>query len=149
MALARPCTGKRVQGSRQSHNQGGRNGLLQQPRNLRRGLHPKTGRLLPPPVPIDASSDAPPELTASYSSQAGRIYSLATPQTLSSSLQPMLARIRAREAAAADAVIVGVPLLKRRVSRKSAPGQDAATCSRNTLLLPTSSSSSVIVVEDG
>ena len=40
MALARPCEGKRKVGSRQSRGQGGRNGLLQQLRNLQRGCIP-------------------------------------------------------------------------------------------------------------
>ena len=62
MALARPCGGRRKVGSRQSANQGGRNGLLQQLRNLEKGLHPRTMALLPPPTPIDPFADVPPAM---------------------------------------------------------------------------------------
>ena len=94
MALARPCEGKRVKGDRQSRGQGGRNGLLQQLRNLRRGRHPKTGELLPPPVSIDASVDTPAAMLQDYSSQQGRVYRMATLESLSPTMQAMLERVR-------------------------------------------------------
>ena len=128
MALAKPCTGRRVRGPRQAANQGGRNGLLQQLRNLQKGFHPKTGRLLPPAVPIDQSADVPAEMVANYASQEGRIYQLATPETLSAPLQSMLERVRKR---AADR-IAELPAAKRRISVKTSPS--AAGSSRNTLL---------------
>ena len=134
MALARPCGGRRKVGSRQSANQGGRNGLLQQLRNLEKGLHPCTRALLPPPVPIDPHAEVPAAIRDSYSSQAGRRYHLGTPETLSPTLQPLLARVRQREAASRP--------VKRRVSRKTSPNDDAASSHRNSLLLHTSPSGS-------
>ena len=133
MSLSRPCPGRRVKGPRQSANQGGRNGLLQQLRNLRKGLHPKTCRLLPPAVPIDQSADVPDEMVANYSSQDGRVYQLATPETLSMPLQAMLTRVRKRQA---DRDAADGPMVKRRISAKSTPG-DSST-SRNSLPLRTS-----------
>ena len=147
MALARPCTGRRVRGSRQSHNQGGRNGLLQQLRNLQKGLYPRTRALLPPPIPIDASQAVPPEMIAAYSSQEGRSYQLATPETLSPALLPMLARIRAREAAASVGPVA--PIVRRRASRKTTPGQDAASSMRNAHLMPSIPSNTIIYIDDG
>ena len=117
MALARPCTGKRVKGNRQSANQGGRNGLLQQLRNLRSGRHPKTRQLLPPPVSINPDLDTPAAMLDDYSSQHGRVYSLATEATLSPTMLAMLARVRKR---AADNLIA--PVAKRRISVKTTPG---------------------------
>ena len=117
MALARPCQGRRKAGSRQSANQGGRNGLLQQLRNLEKGLHPRTRRLLPPPVPINPLDEVPPALLDSYSSQQGRTYGLATPETLSTPLQAMLQRVRKRQAEN----VAAAPVAKRRISVKSSP----------------------------
>ena len=128
MALAKPCSGRRVRGPRQAANQGGRNGLLQQLRNLQRGLYPKTDRLLPPAVPIDQSADVPAEMIANYASQEGRVYQLATPETLSAPLQSMLERVRKR---VADRN-AELPAAKRRISVKTSPS--AAGSSRNTLL---------------
>ena len=131
MTLAKPCPGRRVRGPRQSANQGGRNGLLQQLANLRKGLHPKTRHLLPPAVPIDPNAAVPLEMTASYLSQEGRVDSVATPETLSAPLQAMLARVRKREAERlAEAEL---PLAKRRISVKTTPSS-SSSC-RNTLLL--------------
>ena len=140
MALARPCEGKREVGSRQSRNQGGRNGLLQQLRNLQKGLHPRTRALLPPPVPIGPHADAPAAMLDAYSSQAGRVYAVGNAESPSPALRPLLERVRRREAASIK--------VKRRVSRKTAPGGDAARRSRNSLLL-TSQSHLVEAFEDG
>ena len=112
----------------QAANQGGRKGLLQQLRNLRRGLHPKSGRLLPPAVPIDQSLDVPAEMVASYASQEGRVYRVATPETLSAPLQAMLARVRKRDADRNAEVLV----VKRRITSKTSPG--ASTLLPNSLL---------------
>lgn len=122
MALVRPCTGRRMKGSRQSKGQGGRNGVL-----LRRGLHPKIGVLLPPPVSIDPSVTTPEAMMSEYSSQEGRVHELAAPDSSSPTLQAMLARVRKREA---DRHIVS-----RRISRKTPPGSVAASGSRSSLLL--------------
>ena len=132
MSLSRPCPGRRVRGPRQSANQGGRNGLLQQLRNLQKGLHPKTGKLLPPAVPIDATADVPDDMVASYCSQEGRRYGLATLETLSTPLKAMLERVRKRQA---DTQLVA-PSVKRRISTKSTPVESGT--SRNSLLLRTS-----------
>ena len=126
MSLSRPCPGRRIKGPRSAANQGGRNGLLQQLGNLKRGLHPKTRQLLPPPIPIDPSMDVPAEMAALYSSQQGRTYGLATPESLSPPLRAMLERVRKRQA---DAQMV-LPVVKRRIVAKSSP--DAA--SSNSLL---------------
>ena len=140
MALARPCQGRRVVGSRQSRNQGGRNGLMQQLRNLQRGLHPRTRALLPPPVPIDQHADAPAAMLDMYSSQAGRTYSVGDASTISPALRPLLERVRQREAAS-------IPV-RRRVSRKTSPGDDAASSLRNSLLR-ISPSNATVAIEDG
>ena len=129
MVLARPCAGRRIAGSRSSVGQGGRNGLLQQLRNLKKGLHPRTRRLLPPPLSVDPHMDTPQAMVDSYSSQAGRVYSIGAPETLSPSQQPLLARVRQREAASRQA--------KRRASQKTSPCDDAASRYRNTLSLHT------------
>ena len=131
MTLARPCPGRRIVGPRQSANQGGRNGLLQQLRNLKKGLHPKTGVLLPPPVQIDPSLDVPAEMAALYSSQHGRTYGLAAPESLSPPLQAMLERARKRQA---DMQLVA-PSVKRRISVKTSP--NVSNAGRNSLLSPT------------
>ena len=134
MALARPCGGRRKVGSRQSANQGGRNGLLQQLRNLEKGLHPRTRALLPPPLPIDPHADAPAAMVETYSSQHGRTYGLATPESLSAPMRAMLERVRKRQA---DSQPEFRPV-KRRISVKSTPGGPSAA--QNTLLLLTSPS---------
>ena len=126
MSLSRPCPGRRTRGPRQSANQGGRNGLLQQLANLKKGLHPKTRRLLPPAVPIDHSIDIPADMVVSYASQEGRIYGLASAESLSAPLKAMLERVRKR---AADRQL-SAPRVKRHISVKSSP--DAA--SSNSLL---------------
>ena len=126
MALARPCTGKRVKGDRQSRGQGGRNGLLQQLRNLRAGRHPKTRQLLPPPISIDPDMDTPPALLDDYQSQRGRTYALATESSLSPVMLAMLHRVRKRAADEAESRVV-----KRRISCKTTPG---TVGSSNTLL---------------
>ena len=131
MALARPCGGRRKVGNRQSANQGGKNGLLQQLRNLQKGLHPRTRAFLPPPIPMDPHAAVPQEFLDSYSSQAGRQYLLGNPESLSPALQPMLARIRKREAD--KRALEEAPVAKRRISVKSSPG--ALSTSRNSLLL--------------
>ena len=128
MALARPCGGRRKVGSRQSANQGGRNGLLQQLRNLEKGLHPRTRALLPPPVPIDPHADAPSVMVGMYTSQHGRTYGLATPESLSAQMRAMLERVRKRQAENQPAVRPA----KRRISVKSTPGGPLAM--QNTLL---------------
>ena len=101
---------------------------MQQLRNLQKGLRPRTRALLPPPVPIDPSMDVPPEMTAAYSSQEGRTYGLATPDTLSPTLRAMLERVRKR---AADR-LTEIPVAKRRIVTKTTPG--AAGSSSNALL---------------
>ena len=131
MALARPCTGKRIKGNRQAANQGGRNGLLQQLRNLRSGRHPKTRQLLPPPVSIDPSVDTLAAMLDEYSSQQGRTYALATLATLSPAMLAMLERVRKRAAESLES-----PIVKRRISVKTTPGR--STTSKNSLLLFTS-----------
>ena len=136
MSLSRPCPGRRVRGPRKAANQGGRNGLLQQLTNLKKGLHPKTRRLLPPAVPIDPHAEVPPEMTANCSSQEGRRYELATPATLNVSLQAMLARVRKR---ALDRN-AETPVVKRRIMMKSSPG--ASTSLLDALLTVESSSGS-------
>ena len=127
MALARPCAGQRVKGDRQSRGQGGRNGLLQQLRNLRRGLRPQTGVLLPLPISIDPTVSTPEAMLGEYSSQAGRTYQLATPDSLSPTMQAMFARVRKRVADRA--------LIKIRILRKTSPGAIAAGGLHNLLLL--------------
>ena len=126
MALARPCTGKRIKGSRQAANQGGRNGLLQQLRNLRSGRHPKTRELLPPPVSINPDLDTPAAMLDDYCSQHGRVYALATPATLSPTMFAMLERVRKRAAENLE-----TPIAKRRISVKTSPGSTGS----NSLLL--------------
>ena len=142
MALARPCGGRRKVGSRQSANQGGRNGLLQQLRNLEKGLHPRTRTLLPPPVPIDPHAEVPEAIRSRYSSQAGRRYEVGTPATLSPALLPMLERVRKREA---DCNVELRPPAKRRISCKTTPG--TANAARNSLLSisPTTPSQAVAI----
>ena len=130
MTLARPCGGRRKVGSRQSANQGGRNGLMQQLRYLERRLHPKTRALLPPPIPMDPHAETPQTFLDLYSSQAGRHYSVGSPATLSHTLLPMLARVRKREAD--NLAFAQLPLAKRRISVKSSP--TAGCSSRNSLL---------------
>ena len=120
MALARPCQGKRKVGSRQSANQGGRNGLRQQLRNLVKGLHPRTRALLPPPIPMDPNAVTPQAFLDSYSSQSGRRYELATASTISPTLLPLLERVRKREADNLARQLAPVAK-KRRISVKSAP----------------------------
>ena len=137
MTLARPCPGRRIVGPRQSANQGGRNGLLQQLRNLKKGLHPKTGMLLPPPVQIDPSLDVPAEMAALYSSQHGRTYGLATPESLSPPLQAMLERVRKRQA---DKQLEA-PSVKRRISVKTTPDVLGTSSSSNSLLMLRTSTS--------
>ena len=133
MALARPCGGRRKVGSRQSANQGGRNGLMQQLRYLERGLHPKTRALLPPPIPMDPHAETPRAFLDLYSSQTGRHYAVGSPATLSHTLLRMLTRVRKREAD--NLALAQLPIAKRRNSVKSSPS--AGSGSRNALLLRT------------
>ena len=80
-------------------------------------------------------AEVPTAILDSYSRQAGRQYTIGTPATLSPALQPLLARVRKREA---DRLVAAeMPLAKRRISVKSTPG--ALCASRNSLLLTTPS----------
>ena len=77
-AVRRPSQGRKSAVSRT----GWTHGLLQQLRNLLKGLHPRTRVLLPPPISVDPHSDVPQAMIDSYSSQACRVYALGTPETL-------------------------------------------------------------------
>ena len=75
-----------------------------------------------------------------YSSQAGRTYAVGDATTISPALRPLLERVRQREAANLQ--------VRRRISRKMSPGDDAASILRNSLLR-ISPSSATVAVEDG
>ena len=79
---------------------------------------------------IDPSREVLEELVAGYASQEGRVYSMATPDTLSLPLQAILARVRKREADRS-----ALPAPKRRISVKTSP---SATGSSHNSLLRTS-----------
>ena len=120
--LLKPCPGK---------NQGRRSegGLQGQLRALRSGRHPRTLKPLPPPV-SEASVGTEHWLSLSTSkplpgasAHVGFSQGLRAPTRLSPKVQAMLARVRAREAAAA--VEAGsARAVKRRICSKTTPAAD-------------------------